>query len=163
MTITDFLGLFSTVKPTKKGWDVNCPAHDDKHPSLGVMEGEEGRIVLNCLAHCSTDSICRALGIEIRDLFADRPRPQGRVMLKAPPIRQRTPEGMAFAFDLHALDLHQYADKILAAAVCEECVTWTDEELALALACVTRAYAAQDRADWCEDYADHIRYREGNQ
>ncbi len=157
MTVHEFLRLFTTVKQTKKGWDVNCPAHDDKHPSLGVIEGAEGRIVLHCLGGCSVDSICRALGLELSDLFPDRAMP-GRAIIKAPPIRQRTPAGIAFAFDLHALDLRQYADKVLdAAAKCDDCATWTDEDRDIAMACVGRAYAMRSRADFCEEYADHIR------
>lgn len=154
MTITDFLGLFHTVKPTKKGWDVNCPAHEDRHPSLGVMEGEHGRIVLYCLAGCSVEAICRALGLEVMDLFVERPVP-GRVILRSPPMRQRTPEGIAFAFDLHALDLKQYAEKILAVKC--DASTWTDAQLELAMKAIGYAYAAQERATWCEDYADHVR------
>ena len=157
MTIPEFLALFSTVKPTKKGWDVPCPAHDDRHPSLGVMEGVEGRIVLNCLAGCRVEDICAALGLELTDLFADEPI-SGKPRPMRPPIRQQTPHGIAFAFDLHALDLRLAADKILAAAAkCDDCTTWTEEEHELAMRCVAKAYAYQERAAWCEEYADHVR------
>ena len=30
MTIDQFLALFPAMKPTRKGWDVCCPAHDDR-------------------------------------------------------------------------------------------------------------------------------------
>lgn len=156
MTIHEFLGLFDTVKPTKKGWDVRCPAHDDQKPSLGVKEGDEGRIVLNCLAGCRIGDICHALGLELSDLFPDRPVP-GTPRPRLAPVR-RAPHEVAFAFDLHALDLRQAADKILmVAAKCDDCDTWTDDDRHLAMNAVAKAYAYQSRAAWCEAYADHVR------
>ena len=157
MTITQFLALFHPVKPTRKGWDVCCPAHDDQHPSLGVMEGDGGRIVLNCLAHCENKTICTALGITLADLFPDRPLDGMPRPVKLPPIKV-TPRKRAFAYELHALDLRQAADKILSAAKnCEDCDTWTDADRELAMKAVSVAYAYQERATWCEGYADHLR------
>src|SRR5579863_2026886 len=114
MTIDDFLKYFEQPKPTKKGWDVRCPAHADADPSLGVMEGDEGRIVLNCFAGCSPQNICTALGLRLADLFRDAPtngapRPQ-------PHPRRRSLKELAFAYELHALDLNMAADRILLAA-----------------------------------------------
>lgn len=157
MTIQQFLALFHPVKETKKGWDVCCPAHDDEHPSLGVMEGEEGRIVLNCFGGCHPREICGALGLTLADLFADRPlagtpRPSIRPMLK---VSNRT---RAFVYELHALDLRLQAQKILVASLaCQDCETWTDEERDLAMQAVSRAYVYQERAEFCEGYADHLR------
>jgi hypothetical protein len=157
MEITQFLALFHPVKETKKGWDVCCPAHDDQHPSLGVMEGENGRIVLSCLAACDTKQICAALGLTLADLFADRPVAGTPQPVKLPPIRV-TPRKRAFAYELHALDLRQAADKILSKAKdCEECDTWTNADRELAMKAVARAYAYQERAHFCENYADHLR------
>lgn len=157
MNIAQFLALFPTIKETRKGWDVCCPAHDDKSPSLGVMEGNEGRIVLNCLAGCENRDIMYALGLTLADLFQDRAitgqaKPLQRHMVKQPPRKR------AFAYDLHALDLRLAAKKILAAsAACAECETWTNEDVELALKAVGRAYIYQDRANFCESYADHLR------
>ena len=58
-------------------WQVSCPVPDhgrgrgDRTPSLSIGEGDDGRILMRCFAGCSTEAICRALGIELRDLFPD--------------------------------------------------------------------------------------------
>lgn len=157
MTIHQFLGLFPSFKETKKGWDVCCPAHDDHSPSLGVMEGEGGRIVLNCFAGCTKESICLAVGIHMSDLFADTRltgHAEPRLLLPA----KHSPRTRAFAFELHALDLQRQADKILAvAAQCDDCDAWTNEDRDLAMQAVSRAYAYRERAQFCESYADHLR------
>ena len=160
MTITQFLACFPVVKETKKGWDVNCPAHDDQHPSLGIMEGDGGRIVLNCFAGCTTTNICESLGLTLSDLFADKPlnghaAPMQPFQAAHKPIDKRK---LAFSYELHALDLKTHANKILAvAAQCEDCDTWTDAERELAMKAVSRAYINQERAHFCESYADHVR------
>lgn len=157
MTITQFLALFHPVKPTRKGWDVCCPAHDDQHPSLGVMEGDGGRIVLNCLAHCENRDIVRALNLTMADLFPDRPL-DGPLRPIRTPSRILSPRKRAFAYELHALDLRQAAERILAASTnCNDCDTWTNAERELAMKAVGLAYAYQERATWCEGYADHLR------
>ncbi|MFM9964929.1 MAG: AAA family ATPase [Planctomycetaceae bacterium] len=51
------------------GWKARCPAHDDHTPSLGINIGEDGRVLLNCWVGCSTESIVRAMGLTMRDLF----------------------------------------------------------------------------------------------
>lgn len=156
MTITQFLALFHPITDTKKGWDVCCPAHADTHPSLGVMEGDEGRIVLNCWAGCQPRDICAALGLSLADLFQDRPLTGHAKPLR--PTVKRSPRTRAFAFELHALDLRMAADKILeVAAQCADCETWTPDERELAMQAVARAYAYQERAHFCETYADHVR------
>jgi 5S rRNA maturation endonuclease (ribonuclease M5) len=42
-----------------------CPAHDDRHPSLDVAEGDNGRPLVVCRSHgCSYEAICDAIGWE---------------------------------------------------------------------------------------------------
>ena len=157
MTITQFLALFPYAKPTKKGWDVCCPAHDDHSPSLGIMEGDGGRIVLNCFAGCTPGAICAALQIELVDLFADRPLP-GQVRPLSLPLKKYSRVKLAFAYELHALDLKLQAEKILSVAShCTDCDAWTNDDRELAMQAVSRAYAYQERAQFCESYADHLR------
>lgn len=157
MTINQFLALFPRVKETRKGWDVNCPAHDDQSPSLGVMEGDGGRIVLNCLAHCENKDIVAALGLTMSDLFPGKALNGHAEPLRLPPVK-RTPRKLAFAFELHALDLRMQAEKILAASTnCADCDTWTNDERELAMKAVRRAYRYLERAQFCESYADHVR------
>lgn len=49
-----------------------CPAHDDRHASLSVKEGRDGRVLLTCHAGCTFESIVKALGLEPADLFPQR-------------------------------------------------------------------------------------------
>lgn len=157
MTIHQFLALFPSPKQTRKGWDVCCPAHDDQRPSLGVMEGDGGRIVLYCLAHCSNTDIVAALGLTMADLFPDRELRGHAEPLRLPPVKP-SPTKRAFAYELHAFDLREAARRILDAAThCEECDTWTDEDRELAMNAVARAYQYIERAQFCESYADHVR------
>jgi hypothetical protein len=57
--------------PRKAGseWEARCPAHDDRKPSLGVNEGDDGRVLINCRAGCSFEAVLAALGLEKADLF----------------------------------------------------------------------------------------------
>ena len=58
-------------KPRKDGWhDFKCPAHEDKTASACAREDQHGHAQVKCFAGCSTESICSALGIEKKDLFA---------------------------------------------------------------------------------------------
>lgn len=160
MTITQFLALFYPISETAKGWDVCCPAHDDQHPSLGVMEGDEGRIVLNCFAGCTPQSICTALNLQLSDLFQGRPllgdlRPRYKPWRPVPPVK------LAFAYELHALDLRMQAEKIFEAAKdCADHESWTNDELDVALRGVKRGYAYLEWAQFCEEYADHLREKD---
>ena len=51
-------------------WMARCPAHDDRHASLGVSRGADGRVLLHCHAGCRTLDICHAMGIALSALFA---------------------------------------------------------------------------------------------
>jgi hypothetical protein len=50
-----------------------CPSHDDRREqSLSIKEGDDGRALLNCFGGCSFGAVVKALGLEQRDLFANR-------------------------------------------------------------------------------------------
>jgi|GEM_PF-1040671 len=49
---------------------AQCPAHDDKTPSLSVTR-IEGSVLLHCHGGCDTDNVLAALGLAKRDLFDD--------------------------------------------------------------------------------------------
>ena len=49
-----------------------CPAHEDRAPSLSVKLDDD-RVLLHCHAGCEPESVCRAFGLELRDLFDKRP------------------------------------------------------------------------------------------
>ncbi len=71
MNISKFISRLPGAKKNGKGWIALCPAHDDQHASLSVGIGDDGRILLKCFAGCDTDSIVKALGIHISDLFSN--------------------------------------------------------------------------------------------
>lgn len=50
-------------------WVAQCPAHDDRNPSLSITE-VSGKVLLYCYAGCSTASILEALGLDWCDLFS---------------------------------------------------------------------------------------------
>jgi putative DNA primase/helicase len=50
-----------------QGWVARCPAHHDRHPSLSIADGADGRLLLRCFAGCSWSDIRRAL--EARSLW----------------------------------------------------------------------------------------------
>lgn len=71
MKLADFLSHFDRPRRTSRGWLAKCPAHADRRPSLGIAEGDSGRILLKCWTGCSAAEIVAAMGLSMRDLFAD--------------------------------------------------------------------------------------------
>src|SRR5438445_11668047 len=76
--IERLLGALPDAKRMKDGWSAKCPAHADTTPSLSISEGEDGTVLVNCFAGCSTEAVVAELGLGMRDLFRDRDRPRGR-------------------------------------------------------------------------------------
>lgn len=66
---SDFIKLLREVKKMHTGYSARCPAHADKHNSLSVDEGKDGRILVNCHAGCTAESIVASLSLEMKDLF----------------------------------------------------------------------------------------------
>ena len=58
-------------------WLACCPAHNDKHPSLGITEKDE-RVLLRCFSHqCNVSDIVHAVGLELSDLFPEQIKVEG--------------------------------------------------------------------------------------
>lgn len=68
MNTTDFLSLFKGVTGGRGQWSARCPAHDDKHASLSIGQGEKG-FVIHCHAGCETADILGSVGVHASDLF----------------------------------------------------------------------------------------------
>ena len=79
MNVEMLLLRLKGVRHSPQGWMAQCPAHQDRNPSLSIREGE-GKILLHCFAGCTVEAICVALGIKTSDLFAVpgtiQPRPR---------------------------------------------------------------------------------------
>lgn len=58
-------------------YKARCPAHDDDKPSLSIREDRIGNVLLKCHAECHTEKVVQAMGLEMRDLFA-QPRQEGQ-------------------------------------------------------------------------------------
>lgn len=73
MLFEDFLALFPQ-SPRKKiggGWNVICPAHTDKDPSLSVTL-KESTILIKCQAGCKTEDVVKLKGLTLADLFTGK-------------------------------------------------------------------------------------------
>lgn len=53
----------------RKGREFCCPSHADRHPSLSISEGDDGRVLVKCHAGCEPKEIVAALGLNLSDLF----------------------------------------------------------------------------------------------
>jgi Protein of unknown function (DUF3987) len=51
------------------GYQAQCPAHEDRNPSLSVRSATDATLLLKCRAGCSTERIVSALGLKLPDLF----------------------------------------------------------------------------------------------
>ena len=73
MTATALLGRLQGVRQTGPGrWLAQCPAHEDRSPSLSVRELDDGRVLLYDFAGCETQAVLDALGLEMAALFPER-------------------------------------------------------------------------------------------
>jgi len=67
--------VFTNALYEKTGQQANpagkfrYPAHSDNNPSLSITEGDDGRCLLKCFAGCDAESICRSIGLELKDLM----------------------------------------------------------------------------------------------
>ena len=69
MTFEEFCSHLQGIEGKGKQRTALCPAHGDKHQSLSVSEGEDGRILVKCHYGCSTKDIVSAMGLTLQDLF----------------------------------------------------------------------------------------------
>lgn len=76
MAIDTLLNKLDRVKPTGKGtWRAVCPAHEGNNPSsLSIRETDDGTVLIKCHAHnCSAHDIVSSVGLELDDLFPEKP------------------------------------------------------------------------------------------
>jgi hypothetical protein len=55
----------------RRGALSQCPAHQDRRPSLDVTTGRDDRTLLYCRAGCRTEDVLTAVGLRLGDLFAN--------------------------------------------------------------------------------------------
>lgn len=66
IALDDLLARFDQKERRGDGWQVRCPVHDDKTPSLSICE-KGGKIMLYCHAGCSFEKIRNALSLSASD------------------------------------------------------------------------------------------------
>ena len=59
------------IRGPRHSYMACCPAHSDRSPSLKVTTTDD-RVLLHCHAGCSAEEVLAALGLKLRDLFANR-------------------------------------------------------------------------------------------
>jgi hypothetical protein len=77
---------------------AQCPAHDDRNPSLSITDGE-ARVLVRCHAGCDIDDVLAVLGLRRADLFDEPGEHQPR------DTDDWTPAGPAIA-------VYSYTDEI---------------------------------------------------
>ena len=74
MSAEKILDRLESVSETGPGrWIARCPAHDDRSPSLSIREVDD-LLLLHCFSGCDVSEVVSAVGLELSDLFPDRPR-----------------------------------------------------------------------------------------
>jgi hypothetical protein len=66
------LPLLSTVRRIGDNrWISQCPAHQDRHPSLSVRQVHD-RTLIRCWVGCTVEQIVASIGLTLADLYNDR-------------------------------------------------------------------------------------------
>ena len=75
MHVDAFLSSLHGVKKSGSGWRADCPnGHDKAKGSLSISEGSSGAVLLHCFACGDVPGILGTLGLELADLYPERPR-----------------------------------------------------------------------------------------
>lgn len=74
MNVQNLLSRLQKVKQVGSNrWLACCPAHDDRHPSLGVNVNELGKISIRCWSReCDGRAIMESVGLQLVDLYPDQ-------------------------------------------------------------------------------------------
>jgi hypothetical protein len=72
LNAAEFITRLEGVKRSGDGYEAKCPAHDDKHQSLSVTDGDNGAPVFHCHAGCTPRAVVEAVGLTWRDVMPER-------------------------------------------------------------------------------------------
>lgn len=73
--IDRLLARLENVRQTGNSWRATCPAHgSDRNQTLSIATADDGRVLLHCFAGCTPLEILHAVGLELANLFPDRPQ-----------------------------------------------------------------------------------------
>ena len=63
MQLDQFLAKLDHVQGGHGQYTARCPAHDDRHNSLSISVGKDGKILIRCHAGCDTSKIMSSMGL----------------------------------------------------------------------------------------------------
>ena len=72
--LENLLSRLNKVRQSGGEWTALCPAHDDKNPSLGIKEADDGTLLIKCHTGCATRDILAAVGLGLPDLYPEHLR-----------------------------------------------------------------------------------------
>lgn len=72
--LDNLLSRLDKVRQSGGEWTALCPAHDDKNPSLGIKESDNGVLLVKCHVGCATRDIMAAVGLGLPDLYPEHLR-----------------------------------------------------------------------------------------
>jgi hypothetical protein len=79
--IARLLGRLDGVRRSGEGWVALCPGHEDRHASLSVAAGDDGRALLTCHTGCRTDAVAEQVAA-----YVEREGLRAPVLPVEPPI-----------------------------------------------------------------------------
>ncbi len=92
MNAEEFASRLERARKNGKGWEACCPAHEDRHASLSVRDGDKG-VLVKCFGGCTTEEVVKRMGLSMRDLFHDDGRGNGQGW--AQPAPAKAPPGLS--------------------------------------------------------------------
>lgn len=73
MSAADLLDrLLGTRSTGPRRWIANCPAHEDRTPSLSIRALDDGRVLVHCFAGCAVHDVVASIGFKLDALFPPR-------------------------------------------------------------------------------------------
>jgi len=140
MSAGTLLDRLQGVKPTGPGrWLAQCPAHEDRSPSLSIRELEDGRVLLHDFGGCGTQAVLDSLGLEMAALFQERLPGSGPAGGFA-----RSHARIPAADVLAALDHELTVAHMILSDALEDLTTLTQANLVRLTQCARRIGAARD-------------------
>jgi hypothetical protein len=75
--IDKLLDILQSAKPSGRNrWMAQCPAHEDKSPSLSIRQFDDDAVRVKCFAGCTTAEILASVGLNPSDLFPQNDLPK---------------------------------------------------------------------------------------
>jgi len=143
MTVEDVKAMIPSARPYGGGYRGPCPScgGGSRSTKFGFVE-REGKILFHCFSGCSTETICRSMNIDLRDLFVDTGLTVGQRRAIPPRTRRfdwrKMSHDMEFASESHWLR----GEAIFKAARLMNVSAMTGKDMDAAWKCLTVGFYA---------------------